>query len=93
LFDVAHSLHCAEDIALRCAGNDELTALACVAAARLFDTGPVAPRQRPDPAATQTPTSAATAPAAFAATAPLTDAVEWTVSSTRTAGHSAEAVT
>jgi hypothetical protein len=54
LFDVAGSLHCAEDIALRCAGNDELTALACVAAARLFDTGPVARRQTP--AATETPT-------------------------------------
>jgi hypothetical protein len=44
LFDVATSLHGAEDIARRCAGNDELTALACVAAARLFDTGPVARR-------------------------------------------------
>jgi hypothetical protein len=54
LFDVAGSLHCAEDIALRCAGNDELTALACVAAARLFDTGPVARRQP----ATATPTAA-----------------------------------
>jgi hypothetical protein len=56
LFDVAGSLHCAEDIALRCAGNDELTALACVAAARLFDTGPVARRQL----ATATPTAAET---------------------------------
>jgi hypothetical protein len=42
LFDVAASLHCSEDVALRCAGHDELTALACVAAARLHDTGPVA---------------------------------------------------
>jgi hypothetical protein len=42
LFDVAASLHCTEDIARRCAGHDELTALACVAAARLYDTGPVA---------------------------------------------------
>jgi hypothetical protein len=42
LFDVAAGLQCSEEIALRCAGHDELTALACVAAARLHDTGPVA---------------------------------------------------
>ncbi len=57
LFDVAASLRCAEDIALRCTGHDELTALACVAAARLFDTGPVAPRGA---------AAAAGAPGAFA---------------------------
>jgi hypothetical protein len=45
LFDVVGSLHSTEEIALRCSGNDELAALACVAAARLFDTGPVARRQ------------------------------------------------
>jgi hypothetical protein len=44
LFDVVGSLHSTEEIALRCSGNDELAALACVAAARLFDTGPVAHR-------------------------------------------------
>ena len=44
LLDLAASLHSAENIALRCAGNDELTALVCVAAARLFDTGPVVRR-------------------------------------------------
>jgi hypothetical protein len=42
LFDVAASLHGSEEIARRCTGHDELTALACVAAARLHDTGSVA---------------------------------------------------
>lgn len=44
LLDVAASLHGDPAITQRCAGSEELTALACVAAARLFDTGPVAPR-------------------------------------------------
>jgi hypothetical protein len=44
LFDVAGALHGSEELHQRCAGHDELTALACVAAARLFDTGIVAPR-------------------------------------------------
>ncbi len=52
LFDVTSSLLGAADVALRCAGNDELTALACVAAARLFDTGPVTRRTADRPAAT-----------------------------------------
>lgn len=43
LLDVAASVHGDPAVTLRCAGSDELTALACVAAARLFDTGPVAP--------------------------------------------------
>jgi hypothetical protein len=94
LFEVGQGLQCTEDIALRCAGNDELTALACVAAARLFDTGPVARRtataqsttSATNPAiATASATAAATPaaaapPPATAATPIATNALAWTVS-------------
>jgi hypothetical protein len=82
LFDVAASLHGRESATLRCAGNDELTALACVAAARLFDTGPVTRRPQapaePVPAAAGAPVTAPGAPTARPAAAPAADrAVEW----------------
>jgi hypothetical protein len=94
LFEVGQGLHCTEDIALRCAGNDELTALACVAAARLFDTGPVARRTATAQSTTSatnpaTATASATAAATPAAAAPppataatpiATNALAWTVS-------------
>lgn len=88
LFDVAHSVHSDEDIAQRCTGNDELTALACVAAARLFDTGPVA-RRTAAPAATATsPTtpaaSAPRAPAAPTASPEPAAALDWTVTPVQT---------
>ncbi len=68
LLDVADSLHCAENIALRCAGNDELTALVCVAAARLFDTGAVARRSGATTSTTAVSAAAdSTRPAAAAA--------------------------
>ena len=41
LFDVGEALHCSDVLRDRCRGQDELTALTCVAAARLFDTGAV----------------------------------------------------
>jgi hypothetical protein len=83
LFDVATSLHGAEDIARRCAGNDELTALACVAAARLFDTGPVARR-----AVSTHPTKDTPAPVAAAES---TNALAWTASPAHPATTTARA--
>jgi hypothetical protein len=98
LFDVAHSLHGDEDTARRCTGNDELTALACVAAARLFDTGPVAPRKvapaasaaamAAPPTTTPTTTTPATTappmPAATTASSEATAALDWTVTPVQT---------
>ena len=57
-FDVAEALLGSEELHRRCAGHDELTALACVAAARLFDTGGAAPHAAaagadPNPTTTQ----------------------------------------
>jgi hypothetical protein len=47
LFQLDHLLHASPELHARCAGHDELTALACVAATRLFDTGPVVRRAAP----------------------------------------------
>jgi hypothetical protein len=44
LFDLAAMLHGTPELHARCNGHDEITALACVAATRLFDTGSVAAR-------------------------------------------------
>ena len=44
LFDLFAFLQAPPSVRARCTGSDELTALACVAAARLFDTGPVTAR-------------------------------------------------
>jgi len=44
LFNLQAAVHASEELLVRCAGHDELTALACVAATRLFDTGPVVRR-------------------------------------------------
>jgi hypothetical protein len=46
LFDVTTALHCSDELRQRCAGHDELQALACVAAARLHDAGAVPARKR-----------------------------------------------
>jgi hypothetical protein len=47
LFDLAAMLHGSPELHARCNGHDEITALACVAATRLFDTGSVAARPLP----------------------------------------------
>jgi hypothetical protein len=54
LFDLAAMVHSTPEMDARCNGHDELTALACVAATRLFDTGTVAvrpPTHKPEAAA------------------------------------------
>lgn len=67
LFDLRTRLRGSPELHERCLAHDELTALVCVATARLFDTGPVAmntpPSASPDdhepPAAKVQPASAA----------------------------------
>jgi hypothetical protein len=77
LFDVATSVHAGEEAARRCNGNDELTALVCVAAARLFDTGPVTRRNAASDSAPAAAVAAEVGRAETFETASRAEAAAW----------------